>query len=224
MNKTGSAILASLVLLQSVLIGHGADSNNEEREWQSLFNGNDLEGWEYRGKEKGGPTFSVEDGAIVGKTVMPYSRTAYLGSKQSFKNFELSLEVLIENGLNSGIQIRCPKKGAVSGSQIELHNGFHKTGYIWGQGWGTWVGQPVENKKTAFKSDEWNHIRAIVVGNNIKTWINGQAAADVTSDRFYPEGVIALQVHSYPRGVARKKGADKVLAVKWRNIKVRVLD
>jgi hypothetical protein len=92
------------------------------------------------------------------------------------------------------------------------------------RGMGVWLSEELPESGDGIKADEWAAFRVLVQGNNIKTWINGKQVADLTSNKVAPEGIIGLQVHGYPRGKKRAQGAEKVLSVDWRNIKIRALD
>ena len=195
-----------------------------EGEWQSLFNGKDLEGWEFRGGGNEVPTFDVEDGNIVGRTKIPGNKTAFVCTKRAYKDFELTFEAKVDKDLNSGVQIRSTTEGAVRGAQVEIQNGSPKTGNIFGQGMGMWFSTEISPGNPAYKDGEWNQFRVLVRGQNIQTWINGQPIADTTHDKILPAGVIGLQVHGYPRGKKREQGAKEILRAMWRNIKVRNVD
>ena len=72
--------------------------------WIDLFDGKTLNGWVHM---NGAHRFTVEDGAIVGRTVeSSASMNSFLCSLQEFDDFELELETAIDPVTNSGIQIR----------------------------------------------------------------------------------------------------------------------
>lgn len=218
--RFGTVMLAALMLISFF----GAGQPVMDDGWKDLFNGKNLDGWEFRGGGNEKPTFDVEDGAIVGHTLIPRNDAAYLSTTEEFKDFELVFEVKIDEGLNSGVQLRSTSTGTMRGPQVEIESGSHKTGYIFGQGMGTSyfdVELPEEN--VVFIKNKWNKFRVIVKGNNIKTWINDVQFADLSTDKIAPKGVIGLQIHGYPRGKAHEEGADKVLSVAWKNIKIREL-
>ncbi|MEK6702947.1 MAG: DUF1080 domain-containing protein, partial [Planctomycetota bacterium] len=86
-----------------------------------LFNAHDLTGWTIRG---GHASFSVEDGAIVGRTV-PNQPNSFLCTDATFGDFDLSLEFKVDKELNSGVQIRSQARSSgsseiVFGYQIEI--------------------------------------------------------------------------------------------------------
>src|SRR6185436_19645585 len=72
--------------------------------WIDLFDGTTLNGWVHM---NGSHRFTVEDGAIVGRTVeASASLNSFLCTLQEFYDFELELETAIDPVTNSGIQIR----------------------------------------------------------------------------------------------------------------------
>src|SRR6476661_7830846 len=69
----------------------------------NLFNGKDLTGWVSRG---GIAKFSVENGMIVGTTIMNTGNT-FLVTEKEYGDFVLEADVMVEdNEGNSGIQTR----------------------------------------------------------------------------------------------------------------------
>jgi hypothetical protein len=92
--------------------------------WESLFDGKTLNGWVQRnGKAK----YSVEDGMIVGTTVLD-TPNSFLCTEKMYTDFVLELEFLVEPNMNSGIQIRSHswkhyKNYRVHGYQVEIDPG-----------------------------------------------------------------------------------------------------
>jgi len=183
--------------------------------WRVLFNGKDLEGWEQHG---GQAKYWVEDGAVVGQSV-PNTQNSFLCTKDRFHNFELVFEVKVDNGLNSGVQIRSNIKenDRVFGPQVEIESAPGEAGYIYGEATGRGWLSPNRDKKNTFKNGQWNQYRVVCQGANIKTWVNGQPVADLTDEQSDHDGLIGLQVH----GVG---GRREPMFVRWRNIKIRPLD
>ena len=70
--------------------------------WETLFNGKDFSNFK---QLNGEATYLVEDGVMVGisKKGTPNS---FLATKKTYGDFILEFEVLVENGLNSGVQFR----------------------------------------------------------------------------------------------------------------------
>ena len=71
--------------------------------WQDLFNGKDLKGWKRLG---GKAEYTVENGIIVGRTVMN-SRNTFLVTEKEYGDFILEADVWVEDEEgNAGIQTR----------------------------------------------------------------------------------------------------------------------
>ncbi len=196
--------------------------------WVSLFDGKTLDGWI---QKNGTATYRVEDGAIVGKTT-PGSPNSFLCTAKEYGDFELEFEVkLINNELNSGVQIRSrtrePKRdekfGRVNGPQVEIEASGSKgaeSGYIYCESCGGWMTPEDKLKpRKVFKDGEWNKYRIVAQRASLRTWINGEAVEDLTDEakfKTHPKGFIGLQVH----GV----GEAGPFEVAWRNIRIKVLD
>ena len=92
--------------------------------WVNLFDGKTLDGWK---KGAGDADYRVENGTIVGTTVVAPSNS-FLVTENEFDNFVLELEAKIDDTTsNSGIQLRSHVdpagnngKGKVYGYQYEL--------------------------------------------------------------------------------------------------------
>lgn len=224
--KMWVAALMALVLVAGV--AHAAeDAAANDEGWVTLFDGKTLEGWI---QKNGTATYRVEDGAIVGQTT-PGSPNSFLCTAKDYADFELEFDVnLMNNELNSGVQIRSTTKpaqgdeefGRVNGPQVEIEasgeNGA-EAGYLYAEalsGWMTPEDKLVPHK--TFKDGEWNHYRVVAQGPRIQVWINGEQVSDLTDEEIYkthPKGFIGLQVH----GV----GNAGPYEVAWKNIKVKEL-
>ena len=202
-------------------------------EMSPIFDGRTLSGWS---QLNGTATYRVEDGTIVGKT-KEGSPNSFLCTNELYGDFELKFEVkLINNELNSGVQIRSNTKeltekekkrgdkfGRVNGPQVEIEATKDKgaeSGYVYGEACGGWM-TPKDKlvPHNHFKNGEWNQYRIVAKGPRIQTWVNGNKVSNLTDkEKFqsHPKGFIGLQVHSI------KKGSGP-FEVAWRNIKVKEL-
>ena len=210
------------------------EQTNEPTEsgWIDLFDGKTLNGWVHL---NGSHKYTVEDGAIVGRTVAG-SRNSFLCTKQEFGDFELEMEVMVDSVTNSGIQIRSKvrpftegegydlRAGRVNGPQVELQRNHRKgtptTGLIYGEALGTgWLSseEKIQNGHHYLHNDGWNKIRIVAKGNRIQTWVNGHPVEDLTNTEVYethPKGFIGLQIHGMDDG--------RMYVMRWRGIRVRV--
>src|SRR5690554_1495107 len=181
-------------------------SNSKQTE---LFNGKDLSGWEIYRTEK----WYVEHRVIVSESG-PDAEYGYLGTKDFYKDFELTAEFKQEQDGNSGIFIRSTFEGTtVSGWQVEVAPPGSNTGGIYESYGRGWLVQPDPEKDKFLKYGDWNTMKIRVAGGQVTTWLNGEEMVDITDDKIADgEGAIALQIHS--------GGGLKIL---WRNIAVEDL-
>ncbi len=231
-NVTRPAVRSLAAATAFLVLSVALHAGGSEEGWKNLFDGKDLEGWVQRG---GHAKYSVQDGEIVGTSV-PNTGNSFLCTKRDYANFILELEFNVQNGLNSGIQVRSqcfnePKTvefggkpikipaGRVHGYQVEIDPSTRAwTGGLYDEGRRGWLVDLKGNQpaREAFKAEKWNTFRIECKGDSIKTWLNGVPAADL-HDSVTPSGFIALQVH----GVGKK---TMPLNVRWRNIRIKELD
>ena len=174
---------------------------------KQLFNGKDLTGWEGNPK-----LWSVEDGAITGKTSdsgdTKISHNTFLVWKDGkVGDFELTFKYRIEKG-NSGIQYRSklvepgPFGPVVSGYQADFEAGKTYSGILYEEkgrgilakrGEKTEVGEDGKPKVTgnvgdsneiqaAIKDEQWNDYKIVAKGNHVQHFINGKQTVDVTDN------------------------------------------
>jgi Domain of Unknown Function (DUF1080) len=218
-------LLASITLAVSALA-------EDQGSWTSLFNGKDLTGWT---RHSGVAEYRVEDGAIVGKTVLGTGNT-FMCSDKAYGDFILEFEFKVPEGMNSGVQFRSEffaeektiKVGdkekkvpadRVHGYQFEIDPSPRAyTGGVYDEARRGWLNDLSKNEaaRKAFKSGEWNKARIECKGESIKTFVNGVPAADL-KDGLTPKGIIGLQVHGI--GKNGKPGSE----IRWRNIRIQEL-
>ncbi len=173
-----------------------------EDDWTELFNGKDLSGWKV---VAGTAPFEVVGEEIIGTSVAGSPNT-FLITEATYGDFILELDLKIEDlTSNSGVMARGQfdpaardGQGLVFGYQIEADPTDRAwSGGIYDEARRGWL-YPLElnpEAKTAFKMGEYNHYRIEAIGDELKTWINGQEVAYVVDD-MDKTGFIGLQVHS----------------------------
>ncbi len=173
----------------------------------ALFNGKDLSGWEIYGTEK----WYVEGGNLICESG-PDKGYGYLGTKQQFKDFDLTLEFQQEANGNSGVFFRSSIEGTkIAGWQAEVAPPNHSTGGIYESYGRGWLIKPDPALDKALKMGEWNKMRIKAVGDEVTTWVNGQQMITIKDEKIgAATGQIALQIHD--------GGGIKV---RWRNIEIK---
>lgn len=218
-------------LVLSILVVNSATAEDAKE----LFNGKDLTGWE------GDPqVWSVENGAIVGRTkddTQLTDNTFLIWKDGKVGDFKLTLQYRIEGG-NSGVQYRSkvidPAKWVVGGYQADIDSGTKFSGILYdekGRGILAERGQRVTYKREgepeketfgdaaelqkSIKTKDWNDYEVEVRGARMKHTINGKLMSE-TVDRDHKHarsGVLALQVHKGPP-----------MTVQFRKIRLEELD
>ena len=192
----------SLFFLSGLALISCSQEPKVEDGWTELFNGKDLSGWKV---VAGTAPFEVVGEEIVGTSVAGSPNT-FLITEVTYGDFILELDLKIEDlTSNSGVMARGQfdpakrdGKGLVFGYQIEADPTDRAwSGGIYDEARRGWL-YPLElnpEAKTAFKMGEYNHYRIEAIGDELKTWINGQEIAYVVDD-MDKTGFIGLQVHS----------------------------
>ncbi len=193
-----------------------------QEKWENLFNGKDLTGWS---RLNGEAEYKVIKGEIIG-TSRINTANSFLCTTQNYSDFILEYEMKMDEGLNSGVQIRSESKkeindGRVHGYQVECDDSPRAwSAGIYDESRRGWL-YPMEYNqpsKKSYKHAQWNKFRVEAIGNSIRTWLNGVPCANLADD-MTPTGFIALQVH----GIGDKAiNAGKTIT--WRNIRIMTKD
>src|SRR5438552_12687963 len=205
MNRTLLSLVAACAVGQTML------TFAAEEGFKSIFNGNDLTGWDGRPQH-----WSVEDGAITGRTTKerPAQGNNFLiWTNGTVSEFELRLSYKIvpnnTNGFaNSGIQYRSKDFGnfVVGGYQADFEAGKTYSGILYeeridgilAQRGQKTVVKTVEGKtkvevvgslgksediQAKIKDKDWNDYSVIAKGNHLQHFINGVQTVDVVDER-----------------------------------------
>ncbi|MCR9064888.1 MAG: DUF1080 domain-containing protein [Cytophagales bacterium] len=197
------------ILLPLLLILGSVGMSYAQKKSSKLFNGKNLDGWTVYGTEK----WYVKDGLLVCESG-PDKGYGYLGTNESFKDFELSVDFKQQANGNSGIFIRSSIEGTkITGWQAEVAPPGHDTGGIYESYGRGWLIKPDPEKDKYLKMGEWNTMKIKVVGPTVTTWLNGHEMITLTDEKIgAAEGSIALQIHD--------GGGIKV---EWKNLTVKRL-
>ena len=211
-------ILGSLLLFSLCVLGTGVQADEG---FKNIFNGHDLKGW------KGNPElWSVEDGAITGRTTAEKPiefNTFLIWDDGEVADFVLELDYKMIGG-NSGIQYRSKvlneKDFVVGGYQADIDATLKYAGINYeekGRGILAQRGERVtisesgEKKIERFadaeelgkkiRSEKWNHYRVVAHGHTLSHYINDTLMSEVIdnqTEKAASKGVLAFQVHRGP--------------------------
>ena len=180
----------------------------------SLFNGKDLTGWELFGSMR----VSVDnEGNLVTQNGEDL-QYGYLGTREYYKDFDLTVEFKQESNGNSGLFFHSFVHGGyesniVNGWQCEVAPKGNDTGGIYESYGRGWLVQIPDEKEDILKEGEWNTLRLRVEGNKVQTWLNGEAMIEIDDELIGSKtGRIMLQIHD-----------GNNITVKWRNFNLTTL-
>jgi WD40 repeat protein len=172
----------------------------QERDFESLFDGETFEGWE--GDVK---MFRIQEGAIVGGNLKKrIAQDHFLCTKKKYQDFELRLLVKLnwedESRVRSaGIRFRGERiTGLRKIKGYECDMGRNREGH---DNWGALFGLPFTPKQRAAITGvlwrkEWNDLRIRCQGKSIEISLNGHQTISYDNAELTDPGVIALQIET----------------------------
>ena len=185
--KTTGFICLSLILCMTFSCAKAEKSS-------PLFNGKNLDGW----TALPGGTWSVKNGAIVGKSPKSEKRHGMLLSNKQYSDFVVTAKFRVIKG-NSGFYFRAARvdsKVSVNGFQVEVDQS-QMTGGLYETGDRAWVSKPTKEEipKKNYKPGEWTTLELRAVGRDIEVKINGVVSSKLTNDKGRIKGHFGLQLH-----------------------------
>lgn len=161
-----------------------------------IFNGHDTAGWVI----VAGGDWSVENGVLIARNGKEWStdptRTgSWLRTEKEYGDFELYLEYTCARARsNSGIFLRSglDRNPAFNGYEVQIYD--DPTGAPRRSGPGAIYDVVAPSKNRARKAGEWNQVRVIARGANLRIIFNGELVVDAIGDRNV-KGYIGLQNH-----------------------------
>lgn len=188
-------------------------ASDSEEGFVSIFDGKTFTGWKASIDHTN--TWKIEEGAFVtrGETAHLF----YEGETNTFKNFDLKVDVMTEPGSNGGIYFHTayqengfPRAGIECQVNVS-HTDWIKTGSLYGL---------ANFGLTTAKDNQWWTQEIIVRGRKVTVKIDGKTVIEYNEPPVSPngrgkrlgEGTFALQAHD-PKSVVR-----------YKNIRVKRLD
>ena len=180
---THSVILSILVFFG----GCGRDIQNHQAEYQKIFNGKDLVGWE----SSGGAKWTVQQDSIVG-TQGDNNAPGDLFTQAIYKDFSLKVTYRVEWPCNSGIWFRYQSDNkAYQADILEFANPQCYSGTLYCPGK---MFLAMNTDKTIVNQNGWNNMVIRAEGDHLQIWLNDHQVADV-HDNTTDAGRIGFQVH-----------------------------
>lgn len=159
---------------------------------QSLFNGENLDGWHARP----GGEWTVEDGVIVGRSEASEARHGLLVSDETYADFIVEFDYQVIAG-DSGFYFRSAERDdnvGIAGFQVEVDN--VEPGGLYETSGRAWVIKPTPEEALAWQNPGgWNHVVLTCLGDHVKVEVNGITTAEHNDPTGRTEGHFALQLH-----------------------------
>ena len=175
--------------------------------YTSLFDGKTLEGWSCDPPELSAD-WTVVDGELVGENTG--EGASIIWTSASFTDFEVELDyIAMMDDYDSGIFLRGMSQQVQIGISRSLQQDMTACIYAPEDDLGIYPGR-TDKVAAIHRVGEWNHLKVIVEGKRIQTFLNGEPMVDYTAVVMPDEGPLGLQLHG---GVHMK--------VKFRDIKVK---
>tara|TARA_Y100001001_G_C7834243_1_gene248200 strand:+ start:45 stop:632 length:588 start_codon:yes stop_codon:yes gene_type:complete len=165
--------------------------------WTTLFDGSNLNNF----NPIGDANWEIADGAVGAD-----SGSGFLVTKESYADFELTLEFWVDEPANSGIFVRCADAMSVTDrNSYEVNIYDTRADQTYRTGGIVHIAAP---NSVIMTGGKWNSYEIKAEGSRLMVTLNGQEMVDVRDTQF-SDGPIALQ---YGLGI-----------VKFRNVRVRGL-
>ena len=208
---------SSILLFFSIFLISIFNLKAQIGEWENLLQNNTLNNFI---QLNGDADFLLKDGLLIGISKLN-TPNSFLATKKYYADFILEFDVLIDFGLNSGVQFRSESlksylDGRVHGYQCEIETSSRKwAGGIYDEARRGWLYPLTRNQlgQEAFVNGTWNSFRIEAIGNTIKTFVNSIEVSSL-ADEMTTEGFIAFQVHSI------SNFEDEGKQVRWKNVRI----
>jgi cytochrome c len=195
--------------------------------WRLLFDGQSTDAWRGYRKEAMPSGWTVEDGALA-----RVGGGGDIITKESFKDFELSLDWKVSQGGNSGIFYRVSEDlpiGYLTGPEMQvLDNERHPDGRNALTSAGSAYAMFAPTTDVTRPAGRWNRARLVVKGNHVEHWLNGEKIVEYELNSPDWEAAWAGSKFKDQKRYGREKEGHLVLQdhgdwVAYRNIKIRAL-
>ena len=160
---------------------------------KKLFDGKSLEGWECKPPELASH-WKVKEGKILhGEN--PDEKGSILWTTDEYTDYELELDYqALTDDYDSGVFPRGEGTQVQIGISRSLQRDMTACIYAPKDDQGAYPGQT--DKVSEFhRPGEWNHLRIIVTGQRIQTFLNGEPFVDYESVTMNEKGPVGLQLH-----------------------------
>ncbi len=209
--------------------------------WELLFDGENTDQWRaYNREDFPSNGWVVEDRQLVFRSRESEAPDwgGTIITKQQYKDFELTLEVMLTDLANSGIFYRAIEKPEheiwnfapeyqilAPVTETDVSTDKNRSVFQMGDCNGLYEGE----KDYSAPLGEWNTIRILCIGSHIEHWLNGKLVIsyDINSENWIRK-VKTSKFSKYPQFGQSLKGhiglEEQNYGVRFRNIKIRKIN
>lgn len=196
-------VLVGIMLLASVA---QADEGMTD-----MFDGKTLNGWEVRPDKDADGHWIVKDGVIVAENVN--MKGSNLWTSKDYGDYEIELDYQTPSDYyDTGVMLRGDGHQVQIGISGSLKKDMTACIYAPKDKRGSYPGTS-DKIKAVHKVGEWNHLRIILTGKRIQTFLNGEPFVDYTGIAINDKGPIGLQLHG-----------GHHMKIHFKNVKLRELN
>jgi len=161
------------------------ETEPETSEWITLFDGTSTDGWRGFNQDSLPANWIIEDGTLKSQGTGGDIGGDIVYGKDTFDNFELTLDWKISDGGNSGIfyhvhegdQYKAPYENAPEYQLIDDLN-FPESLEDWQKAGADYAMYPPDSTQHAVKkAGEWNTTRILYTPEKAEYWLNGKMVA-----------------------------------------------
>lgn len=162
-----------------------------EVQMEIIFDGDDMDLWEV---PENNIWWSTDVGTLWAKSD-PEKKGSILWTKKKYKDFIVQMDFKFGEGtVDSGIFMRGDDENNAQiqiGESGSLKRDMTASPYVPKQGY------PVEAEgiNELLKTDTWNTIKAMAIGNTYRVWLNGTEVMNYTLEDANLDGPIGIQLH-----------------------------
>lgn len=198
-------------------------STQAESDYQSIFDGQTLNGWVV--EEGPESAFYVSDGAIVATETSMFP--AWLRSEKRYENFDFQCEFFVKGWIDGGIYFSAPLHGRASwvGMQVKI---FHQRDEVPKSNSMGSIFPLVAPSRVNVKSEgSWNTLRILLDWPQLKISVNEELVQDLDLEK-HPElrhrlrsGFLGLSALGYPLRFRNLKIRELRKKENWENLYVK---
>lgn len=177
---------------------------------KEMFDGKSLDGWEVRPDKDTSDHWSVKDGVVVAENVN--KKGSNLWTKKEYTDYEIQLDYQTSSEYyDTGVMLRGDGHQVQLGISGSLKKDMSACVYAPKDKRGSYPGQS-EKGTEVLKPGQWNHLRVVLTGKRIQTFLNGEPCVDYTGVAISDKGPIGLQLH-----------ANHHMKIQFKNVTVKEL-